>query len=162
MIGSTSAIICTTCISTLSDVGNDPAASSPNTPSKVGNTIALAATSPEKDDMDDTQLCQVISPSSVTSFSTTASTTAAKKGGEVVEVIVLDQIIPPSKKPKNKLLHACFKITPIKNGENVLVECQKCPTNITKPPYRKTWKRQNSTIMMDHLTRNCVGVDISL
>ena len=96
------------------------------------------------------QLCQVVGD--------TAKTTAAKAGGGVVPV-KLEQAAPPSRKPRNYLLYSCFKETKTEKGYEYI--CEKCPKNVAKPVYKKVWKNKNATILMEHLTRDCAGVDIS-
>ena len=139
---------------------------STKTPSKVGGNAPLSTATPSptndaNDDMeDDDDFCLIVgqTPSLPAASATTASTTAAKQGGAV---IILDQATPSSKKPKNRLLYTCFKETKFLSGK-VQVECLKCPKDAPKPPYLREWNKVNGTTMMNHLTRDCPGVDLNL
>ena len=66
-----------------------------------------------------------------------------------------------SKKPRDQILRKCFTITRINEGK-IIIECLKCPRNVAKAPFKKEWKSFNATLLRDHLTRNCAGVDLDL
>ena len=55
----------------------------------------------------------------------------------------------------------CFKETKLVSGK-VQLDCLKCPKDAAKPPFQRVWNKVNGTTLMNHLTRDCPGVDINL